>query len=362
MASGWSRIRIFDPFGNWIEEIDVPTRRSWVLDGEGRCNFSVPVYDPATGGKNPKLTYQNFKVGNFVVIDHKPSKNVDGSFNGLLPPWVGIITLPQSWQYGSVDITAFSAERVLKYRPVNLGIYAGGTPGGIFSFVLSKCNVWGGISIQPGNIDTGGRHTPGAFSTNAYDDLVKYSKLAGFDWDITPAFGNQNQLTLLGNWYSKKGIDSGLVINNLNLQNSAPLYTEQGEFYNIVRGVNDVTDSSLRVFGLASDEASRGDHGPLVLGQVFSGVGAVGQDVIQQNTETFAKNLANNPTFIKTFAPTILDVDNAFSFCVTGNTWLIQNDTVGFYNGGIGINAAARVTAVEYSELANNCKMAVAIQ
>lgn len=358
----WSRIRIFDPFGNWIDEIDVPTRRSWVLDAEGRCNFTVPVYDAASGGKNPKLTYNNFKVGNFLVIDHKPSKNADNTTNGLLPPWVGIITLPQSWQYGQVDITAFSAERVLKYRPMNIGIFSGAKPGGIFSLVLNRANVWGGISIQPGNIDAGGAHCPGNFSTNAYDDLLRYSKKAGYDWDITPGFGSQNQLILLGNWYQKKGIDSGLVINNLNLQNSAPLYTEQGEFYNVIQGVNDVTDDALRVFGLSSDDTSRGDHGPLVLKQIFSGTGAVSQDVIQQNTDTFAKNLANNPTYIKTFAPTILDVDNAFSFCVTGNTWIVQNDTVGFFNGGIGVNATVRVTAVEFSELSNTCKMAVAIQ
>lgn len=358
----WSRVRLFNPYGIMLDEIDVATTRSWALDGIGRCQFSVPIYDNASGGGfNPKLTLANFQWGNFILIEHKPSVNADGTQNGLLPPWVGIILPPRIWSYGKVNITAYSAEQALAYRPMpNDGIR--GVPGGIYGVILDIANKWGGIQFQRGAIDLSGNANLIDIRTTALDHIQQYSKQVGYDWDISPLLGNNNQLTLQGNWYKKKGIETGLVLSNHNLELSDPLLSEQGTFYNTVNGSNDATTSAIRIEATAQNAVSVGESGPLVIKTVFSNTQGMAQDVIQSMTDAFLANLANNPTFVRTFAPTVLDVDNVFSFCATGNIFSIQNDTVGFSNGGIGFNGTARVTAVEYSDLSNTCKLAVTLQ
>lgn len=371
----YSRVRIFTPNGTPIDELDVATKRSWVLNGVGRCNFDVPIYDALTGGINPKCTLANLQYGNLVLIEHRPSQNADGSFNGLLPPWVGIITTPQTWGYGKVTITVQSAEQVLKYRPMG-NLFIAGVPGSIFSQILKFSNAWAiggplassggdilvgnGVIIQPGSVDLDGVNVPLNLRITALEHIQQYSKATGYDWDITPQVGSDGKLTLVGNWYKRKGIDSGQVISNYNMLATSPLYTEQGEFYNTVYGSNDGTTPQTRSTAIAQDVAGVSANGVFALKQIFPGTGNAAQGAIQELTNAYVSGVQTKVT--RTFAPTILDFDNAFSFCNTGNSWRIQNDTVGFFNGGIGVNGSIRISAMEYSDLENTCKLAGALE
>lgn len=359
----WSRVRIFNPYGIMLDEIDVPTVRSWVLDGVGRCQFTVPVFSADADGSrfNAKVTKVNFQFGNFILIDHKPSQNADNSFNGLLPPWVGMIVPPRQWSYGRLKVTALSAEQVLAFRPMP-NYYQPGTPGGVYGSMLDYANRWGGIQLQRGNIDYGGRNYPLALKLSVLEHLRDYSKWTGNDWDITPAIGSNNQLVLQGNWYQKKGIETGLTMSNLNLQLADPLFSEDGTFYNEVYGSNDGTTNETRIAATSLNQTSIGESGPLVVKVVFPNSQGVAQDVMQSMTDNYMANLANNSTFVRTFAPTILDVDNAYSFCNTGNIWRVENDYVGFNDGGIGINGTFRITAMEYNDLTNVVRVTGALQ
>lgn len=366
MADGWSRLRIFNPQGYLLTEYDAPTKRSWVLNDVGRCEFAIPVYDAFAGGFNPKLTAINFAYGNLVLVDHKPSVNSDGTTNGVLPQWVGVILPPQTWDYGKVQFTAYSAEQILLYRPLFIE-YVTGCPGGIFRTILEFSNRYarfagGGIQIQYGNIDLSGSDIPISTQTTALQQIQAYAQATGYDWDITPQVNQGNQLVLYANWYKKKGIDSGQVMSNTNLLNASPMYTEQGQLYNAVLGFNSAKTPGTRTQAISSNVAGISANGVLGLPHVFPGTDAAAQPVIQTMTDAY---LANQSTinFIRTFAPTVLDVGNAFSFCATGNTWLVQNDWAGFNSrGGIGVNGSIRITAVEYNDMTNQCSMAGALQ
>lgn len=356
--SGFSRIRVFSPTGLLIDEIDAPTVRSWVLNGQGRCQFTMPIYDPISGGLNPKCSLATLKHGNFIVVDHKPSQNADGSFNGLLPPWVGMIFPDQSWDYGKVKITAVSGEQVLAMRVAPL-IVIGASGSGNFTALLQGANAFGGVPIQPGIVEGGAQNLTAYPTGNVYDAIQSIAKFSNFDWDVTPQVSASNQLTLLGNWYARKGVLSGQVLSNLNLQSASPMYTEQGKFYNTVIGISDSTSPGVRVKAVVQDQASIDEHGILSTNVVFPGTAGASQDVIQGMASNYLKA---NSVPQRTFAPVLLDQDNAFSFAVTGNTWIVQNDTVGFFNGGIGISGNIRITAVEYNDLTNMATMAGVLQ
>jgi len=365
MAAGYSRVQIFNPLGSPISEIDVPTVRSWVLNqtapAVGRLQFTFPVFDPLTGAINPKCTLANFQYGNFIVATHKPSVNADGTTNGVLPPWVGVILPPQSWEYGKVTITAYSAEQILAYRPLyNEHISVGG-PGSTFSLIISRAQLeWGGIPIQPGNIDLSGVGASRDITTTAFDEIQKLAQQFNCDWDITPQITSGNRLVLQANWYLKKGVNSGVVLSNANLMSASPMYTEQGTVYNAVYGVNDAPTINTRVNATSRNETLISQQGILAIKQVFSGQAQSAQPVIQSMSDAFLAQLPLN--FVKTFAPTLLDAGNNFSFAVCGNTFIVQNDYVGFSNGGVGINGTIRITAVEYNELTNQAKMAGVLQ
>lgn len=373
MTAGWSRLRIFNPSGNLLEEIDYPTTRSWILNNAqttqlGRCQFTVNVYDAFAGGFNPKLTQANFQYGNLLLCEHKPSVNEDGTTNGKLPDWVGVIVPPQTWEYGKVTITAVSAEQLLAYRSIGgssaSNHYSGGPPGGAFAWALSLANqnvtfFGSGVPIQPGSIDYGGKGVERYFKLDALTEIRGIATASGFDWDVTPQVSAGNQLQLFGNWYPKKGIDAGLVLSNLNLQSVSPLYTEQGQFYNFVIGYSSSTSPANRVFARSINQAGINANGPMGTVVVFQNTEGIAQEALQAMTDAYLAGISGP---LRTFAPTLLDKDNDFSFAVTGNTMLVQNDTVGFFNGGIGVNGSVRITAVEYSELTNLCKMVVVLQ
>lgn len=359
-----SRVRIFNPLGYLIEEIDVATKRSWVLNAisdVGRCTFEFPIYaQTAGGGFNPKATLANFQYGNFVLVEHAPSQSADGSFNGILPPWVGVIVPPQDWSYGKISVTAYQAEHVLKQRAMFPWMFfASSPPGAIFAGILQNASDQGGIPIQPGSIDLGQAHLKLNINTNGLDDTRLVQRLSNGDFSVTPSVSSSNRLTLLGNWYPKKGIDTGLVLSNYNLLDTNTLYSESGEFYNTVYGISDASTDGSRVVATAVNAASRAASGIISTNQIFPNTQGAGVDVIQAMADAF---LAAHSKPVRTFAPTVLDVGNAFSFCDVGNTLRIENDTVGFQNGGIGINGTIRVTAMEFDDMSNRVQFTGVLQ
>ena len=90
--------RVFDQFGNPLDMLEVRAPRSWLLNDVGQCVFSLSVRDP-------HCTERNLRYGNLVLVQ-----------SAGLPDWVGVIDPPRGRNYGSVTVTAYSAEYLLKLR------------------------------------------------------------------------------------------------------------------------------------------------------------------------------------------------------------------------------------------------------
>src|SRR5512144_1026498 len=122
-----SKITIFDHFLHPLDElIGIPaTPRNWVLNGYGRCEFSLSTADP-------KCTLRNFQFGNLIHIEHIPSVDENGVTTGKLPGWTGIILPPQTWDLGVAHITAYGIEVLLKLRAMPYTTVQG-TPKQVFT-------------------------------------------------------------------------------------------------------------------------------------------------------------------------------------------------------------------------------------
>lgn len=368
MAAGFSRVRIFSPSGIELAEMGVATQRSWSLTTVGRCDFTLPVYDARRGaGVNPQCSPALLNYGNLLLVEHTPSKNADGTFNGVLPPWVGIIMPTQEWSYGKVKLTAYAAEQVLKYRTTPMPFDATGTPGTIFKQIILWANDWNynpsAYPIQIGQIDYGGSSTTRTMKVSAMEEIQALIKDSGGDWSITPFVTSNNQLQLVANYYLSMGVNVGRILSSVDVNNADPVYLEQGEFYNWVRGYSAAASTGNRNFATAINQASLAQHGLLGTNQIFSALGGeysiAGEQAVLNATQTF---LQKNATPTRTVAPNVLDVGNDFSFLRLGNTWGIALDTVGFTNGQLGLFGTVRITAMEYTELQNNCRIAGEMQ
>lgn len=368
MAAGYSRVRIFNNRGIQLTEIDVATKRSWVLNEPGRCQFTYNIYDAPSRGFNPKLTGYNFAYGNFILIEHKPSKNADGTTNGILPVWCGFISPPQQWSYGKVQVTAMQAEFILQLRATPMDLSASGSPGQIFSQILAWANDQsfnpGGFPVQPGMIDLSGAPDSRVMKVSALEEVRALYKASGYEWDIQPVLNSKNQLSLVANWYVYKGVRVFRYFTNVNLQASDPIYSESGQYYNTIRSFSEASSTGNRNFSLVQDAASVLKNGLANENLVWPGtsgaVSAVGTDVVINKANNF---IATNKTPVRTFGPQVLDSGNDFSYLNVGNFWNVQTDLCGFLpNGQIGTNGLVRITAMEYDDLKNAVLMAAVLQ
>lgn len=366
MAAGFSRVRIFNKMGIELAELGVATTRSWTLDSVGRCNFTVPIYS-SSGGFNPQATEDILNYGNLILVEHKPSVNADGTTNGVLPNWVGILAAPRQWSYGQIQCTAYSAEQILNFRASPKPFTASGTPGAVFKQLILWANDPsfnpGAYPIQLGTIELAGANVSRDVKGSILDEVSGVIKDFGGDWDITPYVTANNQLLLVANYYQLKGAVVNQTFHNQNVEYTSPLYVEQGDFFNWVRGYSSTASTGNVNFAATADQASIAKHGLFGANTVYQSISgqysAAGFEAVQAANQNFL-NQNRFPT--RTVAPNVLDVGNAFSFLNVGNYWYIYLDTVGFTNGQIGLAGAVRITAMEYTELTNSVRVAGLLQ
>lgn len=367
MSAGWSKVRVFSPNGIELAEISAGTIRSWVLNDVGRCTFKINIYDALSGGVNQFCNPTYLGYGNLILIEHKPSVNADGSTNGVLPPWVGVILPPRSWKYGEVSITAYSAEHLLFFRCTPQPWNVSGTPGSIFQQLIQYANDTSynpqNYPIRLGEIYLGGEITTRQMKVSAWEEIKALIQASGGEWNVTPYVDNSNRLSLIANYYLKQGVDVGRAFSNVDIESASPIYIEQGDIFNWIRGYSQYASSGNVNFAAVGDFDLIAQEGLLGSNQSFTGIAgaysAVGQEAIKAASANF---LAANKFPTRTLAPNMLDLGNDFSYVRVGNTWLVQLDTVGFTQGKLGLSGKVRITAMEYNDMTNQVRLAAVMQ
>lgn len=340
-----SRVTIFNHFGMPIAELNTATTRSWILDGYGRCQFKLASFT------DPNCNEQTLQYGNLVMVEHLPTRNEFGNAHGQLPNWYGIIVPPREWDYGLVTVTAYSAEHILKYRPMPY-VGFGGTVGGLFTQILQYGLAFGGFPIQIGSVYANSAYTWEALRLSAYDEIANLTSNFGEDFDVTGVKSPNNQLTLYGNLYSQKGS----VVNNLLSEGvggnmKLPKLVEQGTLSNHTFGYNVSNSKGKQINSVSIDQASVGDYNRLGSSQNFTGDT---QAAVDATTQAYT-NQNSRPIF--TLDLVALDVGNTFTDLSVGNIWNVVLKTVGFYGGAIGFQGPVRILGVEYDDLLNEAKL-----
>lgn len=339
-----SRIRIFDHFMKPLAELNniAVTPRSWVLNGYGRCEFSMSTSDP-------KCTEQILQYGNLVFIEHIPSVDEFGNIRGQLPDWVGIILTPRTWDFGVVHVTAYTAETILSFRRMPF-VSIRDTPAGMFSKILQLAHSSArNIVIQPGQIDNQPITLSDNLRTNAYDHIKKLIKDSGMDWNISGNVNDLGNLELYANLYYRKGIDTPLNLTNTNTELSSPLLTEQGTITNQVFGYSQAQTDRGRFAREYNDLSSIDDYGALQINQTYMGR----QDPTSvENAAASRIYRGGRPTYM--LKRNALDYKDTFNYLDIGNTVLVKETSVGFNpNGGFGFDSKSRIISIDYNDLSN---------
>lgn len=341
-----SRITIFDHFCRRLVEFsNIPTTpRSWVLNGYGRCEFSIG-FDSSLPQRDQLLQERYFQFGNLVHIEHIPTD----SGHGTLPSWTGIILPPQNWDLGVCHITAFSAEAILAFRAMPY-ISIKGRPKDLFQQIIQVVHERAkNIIFQLGQVDDKTVTASDILRTNAYDHLRKLAANQNMDFDVTGQTGVNGNLELFVNLYNQKGYDTRLDLNSTNSELNSPLLSLQGTFYNQVFGFSQAQTRQSRYAAEIINQSSYEDYGPLQINTTFMGT----TDPAALSDATQAKADERGRPAWKV-GRTALDYGNTFSFLNTGNIVNVKDSNVGFHpNGGYGFEKQFRITSMSYNDLSN---------
>jgi hypothetical protein len=324
------------------------TPRSWILNGYGRCEFSLG-YDPTVPQSQQQCKEQWFQYGNLVFIEHTPTKDEFGNTNGILPPWVGIILPPRTWDFGVVHVTAYSAESILAFRAMpHLSVK--GTPRTIFKQIIDYAHAKArNIVIQAGVMDDLSMTLSDDLRTNAYDHIQKLIKDSQMDWSVTGSVNEKGNLELYANLYYSRGVNTTLSLNNNNTELQSPLMTEQGTISNHVFGYSQAQTARGRFSRESVDEESVNDYGSLQLNQVY--LGKHDPTSIENAAKARIQKRGRPVIIIKRNA---LDRKNTFDFLDVGNTVSIKETSVGFNpDGGFGFDTTAKIISMDYNDLSN---------
>lgn len=346
-----STFRIYDHFTHQLAQLDASTTpRSWVLNGYGKAEFSVGttyLYDRFYPKEETILQY-----GNLVFVEHVPSVDAAGTTNGKLPDWVGIILPDRTWSQGVVNLTAYSAEAILTFRPMPLTKISG-TPATMFKQMLNMAQaVTNDIVIQPGVIEEGEGTYSDSLATSAYDHIKKLCQRANMNWDVTAEMDTKGRLQLYANLYRFKGSDTGLELTSDNVENSSPLLTEQGTPYNVICGYSSASTKESRYYAQGRNQASIDKYGVLATNNVFSGI------TDPTALQAAAQAMADASPPVKMVRRVALDVRQTFSSIAAGNIVTVKDTNAGFKpGGGFGFETSARILSLDYNDLTNKAPL-----
>ena len=346
-----SKVTVFDHNMHPLDELNVAvTPRSWVLNDYGRAEFTISTADA-------KCTKRNLNYGNMVYIQHIPSKDENGSKNGILPDWVGMVLPPREWDLGMVHVTAYSAEMMLMFRPAPWRTVEG-TPKAIFTKLLQYASDFApNMVIQPGILDDITDNFADDLKVSCYDHIKTLIKNSGMDWDVTGNLDSKGNLQLFGNLYLSKGAYTGQTFTVTNSELVSPSLTEQGAPTNTIVGHSQAQTRKDRLEWTATDQAAIDDYGPLGLNTTFLGTHSMPElQAASQNSV----NASGRPR--KILRRNALDIGNMFSLLNTGNIWNLHDTTVGFaVGGGFGITETVRIRSMDYNDLSNKCPLNIEV-
>ena len=334
------RVLIGDYSGRLVGEIEPDLGVvTWRLNQAASVKFTLSKKDIKT--KEDLLRY-----GNRVLIQ----------FDNGLPSWGGVIETPRTWNDATVEITAYSADQILKTRITDRGRYfSDASVGYIFEQVISEANQQEYTGILLGSIYYGGQtHSP-EYHFERVSDIIQDSicqRLADVDYDIIGSLVN-GIIVFTANLYSQRGVDRANValLEGHNL--AAIKLVEQGEIVNWwdCAGSGTGWGNDNRIYSRSQDDVSHGRYGLRQAAKITNDV------TVQATLNAHADNLlleSKDPhTMLELEAVDLAPAE--FGDYDVGDTVRVILYSYGFD----GFDGMVRVEGREYDPAKGTCRLAV---
>jgi hypothetical protein len=310
-----SIIKVYAPNGYALGVVSAKTLRAYItsnfhVSDFGTCKFTVSTRDD-------KLPLVASGANYIRVIDE----------NGQLPDWWGIIDTKNQrvWKNGMVEINAFSLEKVLEWRTI-YAMQIGGTPGEALREIIRRCNnQYGDLSIPfyAGEIYEGTFESNVTTEVNVNEVIKRVSKWAGgvggpvCDYSATGKEDATGRMGLYVNFYNqRRGVKTGIVLNERNMQGDDELLIEQDEIWNYVIRYAPASAATDRIRVEALDAQSIADYGLRV--QVAQGMGT-DKDGLQYQAQKF---LAQYKQPHRAIPAKLINENGLYSFVDLGNEFI----------------------------------------
>lgn len=326
-----SRVTVYDRSGQALSTLKCSTERSWVLNGEGMCTITLAVNDA-------KARQSILQYGNLMTIEHAE-----------LPLWAGVIDTDRAWGNAKLTLTAWSAERLFKFRrgPLNLPLRES-SAGALFQKLIAIANADEDLRVRDGDIWYGGTPRDETMDgRNIYDHVQEIAARTGHDWSIEGALDENGRLYFQADWYETKGSMSGLQLREgTNIVAAEYIMTEQGIIVNDLMGIGDGSTPESRISYVEIDKTSRGLYGLRQAAQDYSGNKEIGTLIANVRG-----TLAQSKHPIRTVIVTALDKGDTFKALRLGNILPLYMTTAGFLDdGNVGMNTNARILGMQYND------------
>lgn len=325
--------RIFSRTGVPIADVRAAnTTFSSILNGVGEASFILSTSDP-------KCKRSILEYGNILLIEHDS-----------LPPWVGVIDTPRSWQKGSVVVKAYEMTHLLKYRPTSQGTTISGSSGSVAGQLVTLANSYGDTMIRLGNMYQGPQlQIP--LGDMAYDVLIEIAKQSGNDWVIRPSVGSDGVLSVYMDWLSRAGNPTQLILSDgFNLISGENPYEESGEIINEIHAYNDQQDENP-LFVVERDAYSVQAYGPRIKKETFTAADEATLRIAARNELSKTKQPAVAVPL------TIVNKGSEFSLVRLGNQFTQVNASVGFSGEGLGQSLRLRIMGYRYEDSTQTCEI-----
>jgi len=330
------RVRVFDRSGIPIAEFNAAVERSWVLNDEGRAQFTYP--SRKTQIVNPKVL--NF--GNWLLIE-----------NNLLPDWVGVIDTPQEWDTRSVTVSAYSPEHVFSFRRGPVEETIKGSAGSIFGKLINKVNQAEATILQVGSLWTGGEQREETLNPILLSESLRRIRERSLEeYEFIPQIDKNERLRVIGNWSQKIGRDTSILLHEGkgggNVEAVGRIMVVDGTIVNDLLGYGEGETWKSKPMFTAKDKQSIGKYGLRQGSEEFENST---QASIQSNTIKKLQEYENIPN---TFRLNALNLGATWKYIRMGNTLTLRFQNIGFGNTGIGYETVVRIVGMVYEPNSKN--------
>lgn len=309
--------------------LDLKCTASWgdSLNDRGIAKITIPKLDP-------NITADVLKYRNLIKIEHDRA--------GV---WAGVLEHPQSWGDNSIELTAYSPDKLLEFRAATSTTYTG-TAGAIFAQIISEANHTQPSGITLGSAaSSGGAFSEPAQDGNLYKLMKRVADRSGQEWEFKPVINQLGHLSFEGYWYVSRGsavntwLEEGV---NLMASTNGPMMVYQSKVVNrwIIRAQQGtkiieatIEDAlSIATYGLCED---------IELPTLPDGMNIY---------DYAARKLAITKQPRRTFKPIAVDVGDTFTSMELGNTVYLRLLNYGFTDGALGLETQVRLIAKEWDE------------